>query len=76
LYLNIPNKVTAVIVNAPYVAYTKPTGIMDIAFERQKIQITILVTQKIVGLIFVNPCVVFRKPFDAMPVMIARAKNK
>ena len=76
LYLNIPNKVTAVIVNAPYVAYTKPTGIKDIAFERQKIQIIILVIQKIVGLIFVNPSVVFKKPFDAIPEMIARTKNK
>jgi|TARA_B100001057_G_scaffold147899_1_gene147848 hypothetical protein len=46
------------------------------AFERQKIQIIILVMQKIVGLIFVNPSVVLRKPLDAMPVIIARTKNK
>ena len=32
---------------------------------------TILVTQKIVGVNFVNPSVVFKKPFEAIPVMIA-----
>ena len=46
LYFNTPNKVTAVIVNAPYVAYVNPTGIIVMALERQKIQIIILVRQK------------------------------
>ena len=76
MYFKIPNKVTAVIVNAPYVAYVNPTGITVIAFERQKIQTIILVMQKIVGLIFVNPSVVFKKPFDVIPVIIAITKNK
>ena len=49
LYLKIPNKVTAVIVNAPYDAYAVETGIMLIDFDKQNKQIRILVTQKIVG---------------------------
>ena len=40
----------------------------------QNKQTTILVTQKIVGLIFENPSVVFKKPFEAIPVIIAKAR--
>jgi hypothetical protein len=54
----------------------KPTGMIDIAFERQNIQTTILAKQKSVGPSFENPSVIFKKPFDAMPVTIARTKNK
>ena len=36
----------------------------------------ILDKQKNVRLIFVNPSVVFKKPFDATPVRIARTKKK
>jgi uncharacterized protein with ATP-grasp and redox domains len=72
--LKIPNSVTAVIVKAPYVAYVNPTGIIVIAFEIQKIQTTILTTQKIVGFIFENPSVVFKNPFATMPVIIAKIK--
>ena len=35
-----------------------------------------LVMQKTVGPIFVKLSVVFKKPFDAMPVIIASTKNK
>ena len=51
LYLNTPNKVTAVIVKPPYVAYVKPTGITFIAFAIQNIAMIIVITQKIVGII-------------------------
>ena len=74
MYLNIPNKVTAVIVNAPYVAYVKPTGIIVIALDKQKIQTTILRIQKIVGVSFVKLSVVLRNPLDAIPVIIAIIK--
>ena len=40
----------------------------------QNKHMTILVTQKIVGVNFVNHSVVFKKPFDAIPVMIAIIK--
>ena len=42
--------------------------------EIQNKHMTILVTQKIVGVNFVNPSVVFKKPFEAIPVMIASIK--
>ena len=76
MYLKIPKRVTAVIVKAPYVAYVNPTGIIVMAFERQNIQTTILNKQKMVGFNFVNPSVVFRKPFDAIPVIIPNTRNK
>ena len=66
---------TAVIVNPPYVAYVKPTGIIFIAFDRQKIQATIEITQKIVGPRFVNPFVDFKKPLEAIPKIIANNKK-
>ena len=75
MYLKTPNKVTAVIVSPPYVAYVKPTGIIFIAFDKQKIQATIDITQKIVGPIFVNPLVDFKKPFEVMPKIIANRRN-
>ena len=40
----------------------------------QNKQTTILVTQKIVGLIFETPSVVFKKPFESIPVRIAKAQ--
>jgi len=49
------------------VAYVKPTGIIVIAFERQKRQATIEVMHKIVGIKFVNPSVVFKKPLAPIP---------
>ena len=75
LYLNTPNKVTAVIVNPPYVAYVKPTGITFIALDKQKIHATIEIAQKIVGPIFVNPFVDFKKPLEVIPKIIANNKK-
>ena len=75
MYLNTPNKVTAVIVSPPYVAYVKPTGIIFIAFDKQKIQATIDIAQKIVGPILVNPLVDFKKPFEVIPKIIANRRN-
>ena len=66
---------TAVIVNPPYVAYVKPTGIIFIAFDKQKIQVTIEIAQKIVGPRFVNPFVDFKKPFEVIPKIIAKNKK-
>ena len=40
--LIIPKIVTAVIVNPPYVAYVKPTGIIFIALDRQNKHRTIV----------------------------------
>tara|TARA_B100000927_G_scaffold258360_1_gene226760 strand:- start:116 stop:364 length:249 start_codon:yes stop_codon:yes gene_type:complete len=73
--LKIPNKVTAVIVKPPYVAYVKPTGIIFIAFDKQKIHAIIEIIQKIVGIIIVKPLVDFKKPFDAIPRIIPRSKK-
>ena len=53
----------------------KPTGIIFIAFDKQKIQATIEITQKIVGEIFVKPLVDFKKPFEVMPKIIASRRN-
>ena len=47
---------------------------MVIALDKQKMQTIILATQKKVGLNFVNPSVVFKKPFAAIPVMIPKNK--
>ena len=75
MYLNTPNKVTAVIVSPPYVAYVKPTGIIFIAFDKQKIQATIDITQKIVGPLFVNPLVDFKKPLEVIPRIIPKNRK-
>ena len=74
LYLKMPNKVTAVIVNAPYDAYAVETGIMLIALDKQKMQVIILKIQNIVGPSFVKLWVVFKKLLDAIPVIIAKNK--
>ena len=74
LYFKIPNKVTAIIVNAPYDAYAVDTGIMLIALDKQKIQVIILKIQKIVGPSLVKLSVVFKKLLDAIPVIIAKNK--
>ena len=66
---------TAVIVNPPYVAYVKPTGIIFIALDKQKIHAIIEMMQKIVGAIMVNPLVDFKKPFEVIPRRIAKAKK-
>ena len=62
-------------VKPPYVAYVKPTGIIFIALDKQKIQATIDMMQKIVGPIIVNPLVDFKKPFEVIPRMIAKTKK-
>jgi hypothetical protein len=67
--------VTAVIVNPPYVAYVKPTGIILIAFDKQKMQATIEIAQKIVGPRFVNSLVDFKKPFEVIPRIIAKRRK-
>ena len=46
-----------------------------IAFDKQKIQATIDIAQKIVGPILVNPFVDFKKPFEVMPKIIANRRN-
>ena len=74
LYFNIPNIVTAVIVKPPYVAYVKPTGIVIIAFARKKIQRTIVTIHIVVGTRFVNPLVVFKKPFEVIPNITANKR--
>ena len=74
LYLKMPNKVTAVIVNAPYEAYAVETGMMVIALDKQKIQMIILKMQKIVGPSFVKLSVVFKNPLEIIPVTIAKNK--
>ena len=53
----------------------KPTGIIFIAFDKQKIQATIDIVQKIVGPILVNPLVDFKKPFEVMPKIIANRRK-
>ena len=73
--MKTPNSVTAVIVKPPYVAYVKPTGIIFIALDKQKIQATIEIAQKIVGPRFVNPFVDFKKPFEVIPRMIAKIRK-
>ena len=62
-------------VKPPYVAYVKPTGIIFIAFDKQKIQATIDMMQKIVGPIIVKTLVDFKKPFEVIPRMIAKNKK-
>ena len=46
-----------------------------IAFDKQKIQATIEITQKIVGPRFVNPLVDFKKPLEVIPRIIANNKK-
>ena len=53
----------------------KPTGIIFIAFDKQKRQATIESAQKMVGPKFVNPLVDFKKPFEVMPKIIANRRN-
>tara|TARA_B100001057_G_scaffold331180_1_gene331485 strand:+ start:333 stop:623 length:291 start_codon:yes stop_codon:yes gene_type:complete len=48
---------------------------MFIALAKQKIQATIEITQKIVVEIFVNSFVDFKKPFAAIPRIIARKRK-
>ena len=62
-------------VKPPYVAYVKPTGIIFIALDKQKIQATIEIAQKIVGPRFVNPLVDFKKPLEVIPRMIPKKRN-
>ena len=75
MYLNTANKETAVIVRPPYVAYANPTGIIFIAFDKQKMHAIIESMQKIVGVIIVNPFVDFKNPFEAIPRIIAKNKK-
>jgi hypothetical protein len=53
----------------------KPTGIIFIAFDKQKIHATIEMTQKIVGVKIVKPLVDFKKPFADIPRIIANNKK-
>ena len=45
------------------------------AFDKQKIQATMDMIQKIVGPIIVNPLVDFKKPFEVIPKIIANNKK-
>ena len=53
----------------------KPTGIIFIAFDKQKIHAIIENAQKMVGPILVNPLVDFKKPFEVIPRMIPKKRN-
>ena len=53
----------------------KPTGIIFIAFDKQKIQATIEIAQKIVGANIVKPFVDFKKPLADIPRIIAKSKK-
>ena len=53
----------------------KPTGIIFIAFDKQKIQATIDIAQKIVGVSIVNPLVDFKNPFEIIPRIIAKNRK-
>ena len=46
-----------------------------IAFDKQKIQATIDITQKIDGPRLVNPLVDFKKPLEIIPRIIANSKK-
>ena len=63
------------IVNPPYVAYEKPTGMIFIALDKQNIQAIIETIQKIVGPILVKPFVDFKKPLEVIPRTIANRRN-
>ena len=52
-----------------------PTGIIFIAFDKQKIQAIIVKIQKIVGVNTVKPFVDFKKPLENIPSKIAKTKN-
>ena len=45
------------------------------AFDKQKMQATIEIAQKIVGPRFVNPLVDFKKPLEVIPKIIANNKK-
>ena len=45
------------------------------AFDKQKMQATIEIAQKIVGPRFVNPLVDFKKPLEVIPRIIANNKK-
>ena len=47
----------------------------DIAFDKQKIQKIMLKMQNKVGLNLVKPAVVFKKPFESIPLAMARIKK-
>tara|TARA_B100001057_G_C22670317_1_gene879583 strand:- start:824 stop:991 length:168 start_codon:yes stop_codon:yes gene_type:complete len=53
----------------------KPTGIIFIAFDKQKIQATIEIIQKVVGANRVKPFVDFKKPLAEIPRIIANSKK-
>jgi len=44
------------------------------AFDKQKIHATIEIAQKIVGPMFVNPLVDFKKPLEVIPRMIPKRR--
>tara|TARA_B110000467_G_C17933964_1_gene271343 strand:+ start:275 stop:418 length:144 start_codon:yes stop_codon:yes gene_type:complete len=46
------------------------------ALDKQNIHKSIVQIENKVGAIFVNPSVVFKNPFEAIPEMIAPTKNK
>ena len=62
-------------VKPPYVAYVKPTGIISMAFDKQKIHAIIDIIQKIVGARIVNPLVDFKYPFEVIPRIIANMRK-
>ena len=53
----------------------KPTGIMFMAFDKQKIHATIEMIQKTVGVKIVKPFVDFKKPLADIPRIIAKIKK-
>ena len=75
MYLIIPKTKIAATVTPLYVAYVKPTGIMDIAFASPYIVILIKAIDNRVGVNFENPSEILAKLFAVIPVDIAKSKN-
>ena len=62
-------------VNPPYVAQEKPTGMIFIALDKQNIQAIMETIQKIVGPKLVKPFVDFKNPLEVIPRTIANRRN-
>ena len=56
-------------------AYVKPTGITDIAFDKENMHTHINIKQKIVGLNLENPSDIFAKLFALIQVKIPNVKK-
>lgn len=75
LYFITPNNAIAVIVSPPYVAYVNPTGITDIALDKENIQINIKNKHDRVGASREKPFEILAKLLALIPVAIAKIKK-